>query len=414
MMQSPGEGGVPPSSPTDAVAIECPVTWNDWKKVISVSGKEKCYVIGALSNTDFRSALEGGHMEAYNTRFGEYVEVPEGFIFSDGDRIRLVSNTEGNDCTLLQLSPNPEPTMMLVPDFTDSRPSSSAEKVYSLPPTPLGYSNRFYECEARGSASRLKMRIVSWIANNLMTVSLYPRGLYDAAAKALLLKYPQVTDTIGTGHDSWKVLFRYKLGNIRKSLEPTPVIKMAREKFGKKAATTKHNDGQARRTCHVVAARLRRVMAMYSKFEVVQDLFNLAKSRRLVRQYASRIEEELLTMAGDAKKYHFAVGVLELLPLLLKEKAFFFKEPQLDNASRHEKLKTAVMCQSMWRCMNINNFCVYEAGMIYSGCSMHLADLLVPSIKKQVLEESQENKEAEDLENIFLYGLTGVERDIHM
>ncbi|XP_049267586.1 uncharacterized protein LOC125756720 [Rhipicephalus sanguineus] len=44
--------------------------------------------------------------------------------------------------------------------------------------------------------------------------------------------------------------------------------------------------------------------------------------------------------------------------------------------------------------------------------SLHLADLLDPSIKKPVLEESQENKEAEELENVLLYELTAVERDI--
>lgn len=44
--------------------------------------------------------------------------------------------------------------------------------------------------------------------------------------------------------------------------------------------------------------------------------------------------------------------------------------------------------------------------------SMHLADLLDPSIEKQVLEESRENQEAEELENVLLYGLTTVERDI--
>ncbi|KAH6946155.1 hypothetical protein HPB50_011908 [Hyalomma asiaticum] len=172
MMKSPGKGGVPPSSPTDAVAIECLVTWNDRKKVISVSGKEKYHVIGALSNTDIRSALEGGHME-----------------------------------------------------------------------------------------------------------------------------------------DSWKVLFRYKLGNIRKSLDPTPVIKMAREKFGKKAATTKHYDGQARRTCHVLHQEFLDITGIHLEKKLLSFIntygercFHLAKSRRLVSQYASRIEEELLTMAGDAKK----------------------------------------------------------------------------------------------------------------
>lgn len=43
--------------------------------------------------------------------------------------------------------------------------------------------------------------------------------------------------------------------------------------------------------------------------------------------------------------------------------------------------------------------------------SRHLADLLDPSTKKQVVEEIQENKEAEELENV-LYDLIAVECDV--
>ncbi|KAL1475606.1 hypothetical protein MTO96_037167 [Rhipicephalus appendiculatus] len=56
-MELPSEGG--PS----AVIIDCPVTWNDRRKVITVRGQDKSDVIGALSKTDFRSALEGGRIE---------------------------------------------------------------------------------------------------------------------------------------------------------------------------------------------------------------------------------------------------------------------------------------------------------------------------------------------------------------
>ncbi|XP_049271728.1 uncharacterized protein LOC119395051 [Rhipicephalus sanguineus] len=44
--------------------------------------------------------------------------------------------------------------------------------------------------------------------------------------------------------------------------------------------------------------------------------------------------------------------------------------------------------------------------------SLHLADLLDPSIKAQVAQESGENEEAEELENVLLYATTAVERDI--
>lgn len=43
--------------------------------------------------------------------------------------------------------------------------------------------------------------------------------------------------------------------------------------------------------------------------------------------------------------------------------------------------------------------------------SLHLADILDPSFKAQVAQESGENKEAEELENV-LYATTAVERDI--
>ncbi|KAH9365780.1 hypothetical protein HPB48_004166 [Haemaphysalis longicornis] len=45
--------------------------------------------------------------------------------------------------------------------------------------------------------------------------------------------------------------------------------------------------------------------------------------------------------------------------------------------------------------------------------STDLADLLGPSTTKQVLGESQENQEAEELENVLSYGLAAGERDIH-
>ncbi|KAL1438047.1 hypothetical protein MTO96_048411 [Rhipicephalus appendiculatus] len=248
-MELPSEGG--PS----AVTIDCLVTWNDRRKVITVRGQDKSDVIGALSKTDFRSALEGGQIEVYNTRFNEYVEVHEDYTFSDGDKIKLVNDKEAVHVFMFfyyfHLSPSPEATIRLTPGVTDSQPSSSAEKEYTLPAVPLDIQIEVINVKQGEVSSRLKSRIVTWIANNLRTISLYPRGLYEAAAKALVLKYPQLADTFGTGHDSWKVLFRYKLGNIRKSLEPIPAVQLARQKFGRRSGTSQSEDGQVKRACRM-------------------------------------------------------------------------------------------------------------------------------------------------------------------
>ncbi|KAL3221520.1 hypothetical protein MRX96_050243 [Rhipicephalus microplus] len=55
--------------------------------------------------------------------------------------------------------------------------------------------------------------------------------------------------------------------------------------------------------------------------------FELAKYRRCAKEAVKAIEEEVEALDGDEKKYRFAVGIVELLPMLLKEQPRFLQGP---------------------------------------------------------------------------------------
>ncbi|KAL3220984.1 hypothetical protein MRX96_029736 [Rhipicephalus microplus] len=55
--------------------------------------------------------------------------------------------------------------------------------------------------------------------------------------------------------------------------------------------------------------------------------FELAKCRRCAKEAVKAIEEEVEALDGDEKKYRFAVGIVELLPMLLKEQPRFLQGP---------------------------------------------------------------------------------------
>ncbi|XP_049522668.1 uncharacterized protein LOC125945136 [Dermacentor silvarum] len=250
-------------------------------------------------------------------------------------------------------------------------------------------------------SSSTKSRIVSWITTHLRTISLYPGELYDCAAKELVQEYPILRDFIGTGYDSWKVAFQYRMGNVRKLMGNVPVVQEARKKFGHKRSVqdTSRSLKQCRMAMidtpeeHVDSVSLaghvsfmkaemkRRVPdllklkdsmkktlgerrnwirdanpstaqvlekypalaisdILHQEFQAVtgvnleKEFLNfinvhgdrclyLTKTLRSAKEPLSKIETEMATLEGDAKKHRFAVGVVEILAFLVKEKPHF-------------------------------------------------------------------------------------------
>ncbi|XP_077485484.1 uncharacterized protein LOC144095684 [Amblyomma americanum] len=58
-----------------------------------------------------------------------------------------------------------------------------------------------------------------------------------------------------------------------------------------------------------------------------QRLFSILKTSRTAQKIFSEVQKAIADSEGDAKKYCFAVGVLQLLPHLVKEEAFYLRGP---------------------------------------------------------------------------------------
>ncbi|CAN7940635.1 unnamed protein product [Ixodes hexagonus] len=65
----------------------------------------------------------------------------------------------------------------------------------------------------------------------------------------------------------------------------------------------------------------------------------LVKSRRCAKETVHELEADLEKLEGDARKCCFAVGMLQLLPMLLKEQPRFLKGPDIYPALRFEGSK---------------------------------------------------------------------------
>lgn len=52
------------------------------------------------------------------------------------------------------------------------------------------------------------------------------------------MKFPSLRDPMGSGHDSWKVGFAFKMENIRKTVHSQPDVDSARARYGHKRQST--------------------------------------------------------------------------------------------------------------------------------------------------------------------------------
>ncbi|KAH7986079.1 hypothetical protein HPB49_026129 [Dermacentor silvarum] len=286
--------------------VQCLVLWNQRKKVMQLSGKnQKADLISALLSSDFRDAADCERIEVWNSRFDTFVDIEDDHTFCDGDRIQLVAPQHTNKEVEYQdhgtnenegdvLTNNDESDVMLA--ASTSGPATfprHTHRGYKLPAMPFDIKVDIANLKQGELSSSTKSRIVSWITTHLRTISLYPGELYDCAAKELVQEYPILRDFIGTGYDSWKVAFQYRMGNVRKLMRNVPVVQEARKKFGHKRS--------------------------------VQDTSRSLKQCRMEFQAVTgvNLEKEFLNFINVHGDRPLAVGVVEILAFLVKEKPHF-------------------------------------------------------------------------------------------
>ncbi|KAH7979653.1 hypothetical protein HPB49_010313 [Dermacentor silvarum] len=198
---------------------------------------------------------------------------------------------------------------------------------YKLPPMPLDIKEAIERTEPGKVSSKTKSRIVGWIANHLMTIRVYPGSLYEAASRALVLEYPALRDTIGTGWDSWKVSLRYKLGYMRKSLCTVPAVQAARVAYGKRKDTQESLN--IKRHCHVTADLSQHVAAQHDAATVNShvefmmnevkrpnsDMIKLRDSMLQTRPARQQWIKEMRPPTGDVLNKYPALANAEMLSI---------------------------------------------------------------------------------------------------
>uniref|UniRef100_A0A224YST7 Uncharacterized protein n=1 Tax=Rhipicephalus zambeziensis TaxID=60191 RepID=A0A224YST7_9ACAR len=406
--------------------IQCLVSWKERKKIVSISGHTTEDVLAAVKATDFGDVASTGRIEVYNAQFEAYVDPPDNHVFCDGSKLRIITDEA------IPLTSSTNETLVITPEFD---PSSSHQpcngRDFRLPPLPLDLKVAIVNAEIGKVSSRTKSRIISWISHHLMNISVYPGRLYETAAKALVVEYPVLRDTIGTGWDSWKVSIQYKFGYLRRTLDTVPAVQAAKEAFGKR----KHEDSavaaQTKRLSRVTTsiqheehdedvlkghmefmdkemsrrspdlkklsqsmketrssrrswmkdgkpttAQILEKYPALSNAEMLHEEFtaitgidmekklltfvnnyghrclDLLKCRHSTKESATKLEKELEELEENGRKYRFAVGVIELLPLLVKEKPKFLSGPDIyptlrfEGTSRHEAEYVTVMFEA--------------------------------------------------------------------
>ncbi|XP_064463679.1 uncharacterized protein LOC135374673 [Ornithodoros turicata] len=391
---------------SSSAIINCLVLWKDRKKVVQISGKHGTDdLMAALRGTDFEDATESGRIEVYNARFDTFVDSSKDHIYCDGDKIKLVAH-EGN---VSPPSSAPEANSFIItPGDDPSNAQQSASRMqFRLPPVPFDIKVDISNTKFGEVPFRVKSRIVAWITTHLRTIHLYPGKLYVSAAKALVHEYPVLRDAIGTGYDSWKVAFQYKMGNVRKTLDTVPAVQEAREKFGHKRSL--QGEAHMKRQCRLIpdaagmngedqesvaahiafmktemkrrvpdVAKLSDSMSktrsarrnwihesspttaevlerypaltngemLHEEFQAITSIdldvkllsflnkygercLYLSKSLRSAKETVRKLEDDLSKLQGDSKKYRFALGIIELLPLFVKEQPHFLNGPDI-------------------------------------------------------------------------------------
>nr|XP_037274352.1 uncharacterized protein LOC119167045 isoform X1 [Rhipicephalus microplus]XP_037274465.1 uncharacterized protein LOC119167134 isoform X1 [Rhipicephalus microplus]XP_037289097.1 uncharacterized protein LOC119182067 isoform X1 [Rhipicephalus microplus] len=358
--------------------IQCLVSWKERKKIISINGHTMEDVLAAVKATDFGDVASTGRIEVYNAQFEAYVDPPGNHVFCDGSKIRIITDEAmPHACStneLLVVSPELEPST--------TQPFHGSD--YRLPPLPLDLKVAIGNTELGKVSSRTKSRIVSWLSHHLMNFTVYPgRRLYEAASKALVVEYPVLRDTIGTGWEAKEVYGKRKpqdsaiAAQTKRQRRVTTSIPyddhdegvlVGHLEFMSKEMSKRAPDLQklsesmkqtrsSRRswmkdTVPTTAEILEKYPALgnvemlHEEFTAITSIqmekkllefFNnfgprileLLKTRHSTKDLVKELEKELEKLEGNSRKYRFAVALIELLPLLLKEKPKFLRGPDI-------------------------------------------------------------------------------------
>ncbi|KAM7299610.1 uncharacterized protein ISCGN_020176 [Ixodes scapularis] len=98
-----------------------------------------------------------------------------------------------------------------------SRVSVKDRSTYSFPPVPLDIVQSLGK-HKKGHHLSCRGRIIEWLYHDLCLYDLFPEKLYEVAARGLVRTFPELSDSTGTGCDSWRIALRFKAKRERRKL----------------------------------------------------------------------------------------------------------------------------------------------------------------------------------------------------
>ncbi|XP_029832548.2 uncharacterized protein LOC115317129 [Ixodes scapularis] len=228
-------------------------------------------------------------IEVFDKDFEAYVDYDCGAVLEDKGKILLVQKRNPPGIEV-------EPSSVVVSNNgTEGVQFVRSELEFVLPDFPLDIVLSLKAQKDKACLTNtLRKRIIQWIYHLLCEYSLYPGRLYAEAARQLILKHPDLRDSIGTGYDSWHRSLRFKAKYERRKLQGLGILPNNGATSSK--GTTAVADVSDPRRCYRTP-----VCAQFGALDVSED-------RHSVAGHVNTMKRELKKQVPDKEIVNDAMG----------------------------------------------------------------------------------------------------------
>ncbi|KAL3193542.1 hypothetical protein MRX96_016893 [Rhipicephalus microplus] len=137
-------------------------------------------------------------LKVFDKDFDMYVDIDDDFVIPNKARLLIKETVQYRIVDVLN-----------VEEAIPSTVCGDERTVYLLPNMPLDVKLSIDRHE-QGHYFGNHCRVLRWLYNDLCSYRMYPGKLYEEAARALIAKFPNLADSTGTKHDSWREGLRFK------------------------------------------------------------------------------------------------------------------------------------------------------------------------------------------------------------
>ncbi|XP_065281859.2 sterile alpha motif domain-containing protein 3-like [Dermacentor albipictus] len=208
----------------------------------------------------------------------------------------------------------------------------SSEEVgeYVLPQVPVDIAVEVKTVKKGDVPDRLRRRIVDWIFYDLSSRGMYPKRIYNAAARSLVALYPQLKDSSDNGYFSWLLSLKNKFKNVRKRMPPgCPEVDAQKDKVRMR----KLGDG-----CDQQRVPFRREIAVSTSLEMdpvfVTETINFMKKELSNSKPSMEKLKDAMDRTCQARRKCLEVDAMNIQDFLVLYPALMVEKEILNECSR--------------------------------------------------------------------------------